>query len=481
MRLRILFVSLFLVGLVGGVFAWVSSRIEEGENYGPHGWGSDRIQAECDRLQVLLAPRVERHAGRSFRRPVTIRVTANRQALDLLIQDLQQRHEQGHIPAERVEEIRQLDGDSLGMFLGLYRPLAREILVLPENMEASMDLLGLDEDDIPALLAYMVAHELTHALQDDYVSLLAYEAAGPCQADRSLIATFEGHATWVGWRAAGDVVDIGHVRERIEAQPLPELFLAEYVPQLFGYRYGHRWMDAVYRRHGVEGQWAYLAEPPEQFWPFVGAYGFRPAAAEKLDRRVRRALQVGPDRQVTETVRTGGIDDRAFARNMVQQVPTSLEQMEGIVCFDIGADQGAVLSFAAESAAADFFASARVVLEQNDDEDWQKIQKPQRLRIGHIAGPGPGRSLLLEKTGRHSKQVRILLRAGRHVIVYERTLWPVLPISRLYSSDLEQWINVLWAEFGGKGWVKNIRWQETRGELPEPEPPMRDAIEIPLD
>ncbi len=469
-------VSLFVVGLVGGLIAWISLTTGDAQPYPPDGWSRQRIESECNRLQAQLEPHVQRHAGRSFRRPVGLRVVTNRQALDLLIRDFQRRHEQGHISAEKVEEVRQLDETQMVM-LGLYRPLGREILILPESLEASLERTGLKEDDIPALLAYVVAHELTHALQDDHVSLLGYETAEAREADWSIIAAFEGHATWVGWRAAEDLVDIGRVRDHIEGQPIPNLFLARFAPQLFGYRYGHRWMDAIYRRDGLEGQWARLAEPPEQFWPFVGAYGFGRAAAERLDRRLRRALHAGGHRRVSDTVRIGAVFGRDFIRELVEQAPASLGQMEAIVYFEGGTDEGSVLAFATESAATGFFRSAGNVLTSGIHDRWRDEQQTGRLRIGHIRGPGSGRSLLLEwiRPGLH--EARVLLRSGRHVILYDR-LCPVpgLSIQRLYASELERRINLLYAEFGGQGWIKNIRWRETLGEIRDLPP-----IEIPPD
>jgi hypothetical protein len=209
------------------------------------------------------------------------------------------------MPADEARrQARSSVADTGATFVGKYGFLDHNLYVVPSAVRAALADEGLDPDLQTAVLELVVAHVLTHALQDQQADL--DEAVIHRSGNDSVMALnclVEGHAVWVheqvgaarGHPEAVAAVakilgyDLGRPAIGID----PERYYTSYV-----YGQGRAFVDHFVQRQGTEVVWAMLENPPLASSMIIhpATYGSSPLPMRE---RTREALRRGRDHLVS--------------------------------------------------------------------------------------------------------------------------------------------------------------------------------------
>ncbi len=158
-----------------------------------------RQQAEA--WTAGLVPVVERVAGRRFRQVPRVAVVERsglEAALARVYLEELGREMEGVDVSLLAERARDLALAQAPAVLGLYEPSVRCVFLAPANLLPIVERLDGGADQCEPLAKVVIAHELTHALQDQELDLGSHTAAAPdAEALEALWAALEGHAVLV--------------------------------------------------------------------------------------------------------------------------------------------------------------------------------------------------------------------------------------------------------------------------------------------
>lgn len=262
--------SAFLAWLAAAALA--GSPLDEIVGLEPHRRPTDAspvTDAELRAMVSELAGRVEAVAGRSFTRLPEV-VLADRNIIGEVVF-----REQAHLlravedmPGQEADEnARRSAARSGGTFAGKYGFLDGKLYVAPLDLEESVAFAGAPAWILRPLLRVVIAHELTHALQDQHLDLdrAALEATDP-DAIMALNCAMEGHAVWVH-EQVGEAEGLGEAVEwmarlleydaPIRRRMDPDVFYQTYV-----YGLGREFVAYHARQGGNDEVWRVLAAPP---------------------------------------------------------------------------------------------------------------------------------------------------------------------------------------------------------------------------
>jgi hypothetical protein len=227
-------------------------------------------QTEVEWMMREVAPLVEQVAGRRFTTlpelvmadPKRIAEVVYEEQLHLL------RDVDGMAEADAEASARRTAVDVSGAFAGKYGFLDGRLYVSIQGIEDSIALEGGQAWMLRPMVRVVVAHELAHALQDQYTNLEALvQAADGGDAIMAINCAVEGHAVWVheqvgekaGLGAAVDLMTrlLGYdmpVRRRMD----PGDFYHTYV-----YGLGRDFIAYQAEKGGTERVWQVLGDPPD--------------------------------------------------------------------------------------------------------------------------------------------------------------------------------------------------------------------------
>ncbi|MEZ4235398.1 MAG: hypothetical protein R3F59_04405 [Myxococcota bacterium] len=237
-------------------------------------WRAHDVPSEVSATELAwmareVAPVVERVAGRKLTEmpeivlasPERISEVVYQEQLDLLL------HSEGADPAEAERTARRTARDVGGAFAGKYGFIDHKLYVSVDGVERSMLLEGAPEWLLRPLLRLTIAHELAHALQDQYTDLATLVHQAPtADAIMAINCTVEGHAVWVH-EQVGAQTGLGEAVAYMERmlgydQPIrrrmdPDGFYHAYV-----YGLGRDFVAWQAEAGGTQRVWRVLAAPP---------------------------------------------------------------------------------------------------------------------------------------------------------------------------------------------------------------------------
>lgn len=236
------------------------------------------LQAQADSWAAELSPIVERVCGRAFKAPPMLQVV-DRPTLAAALSGRVREQYEGFLPAlpeaylDRL--FRALAAWESVALLGVYDHVDDVLYVVPSNVRAVLAAFDLDERHFEPFVKLVVAHELTHALQDQEIDLTSPPPWGHTPDGwQAYEATVEGHAVFVQ-ELVGSALGIDDTSVEISrmlaagAVPVEAPWLADVsrtVAVLFEEIYlGGR--DFIAHHHGatgMDGVWGILAAPPPQ-------------------------------------------------------------------------------------------------------------------------------------------------------------------------------------------------------------------------
>jgi len=158
-------------------------------------------------------------------------------------------------------------------FLGVYSPKMQVLYLLPRNFDPLMKLAEIDPKYQQDVVKLIVAHELSHALQDQHMSLAALQDnANSVEKSLALSATMEGFAMFMQERVAAEMKLDDAARELGSSistgaikgiDPALEANLTRARGMVQGiYMSGRDFINWQYEHGGIERVWQVLAAPP---------------------------------------------------------------------------------------------------------------------------------------------------------------------------------------------------------------------------
>ena len=234
-------------------------------------------QEQVDEWVDQLKPLVEEAAGRRFTTDPEVGIATRAQLTASLVRDLQ-RQAAGQMPwatqPEREQAVEPQAQMLAAALLGQYSFTDRRLYLAAGNTRPLLRFGKVDEKLMEPIVKLVVAHELTHSLQDQHVDISAMidERSGNMDALQALSATVEGHAVFiqdkVGERLGLDDATMEFARllsaGAVEFDDPALHMLSQIVAGQFEQVYlgGRDFITHHFREGGTDRLWEILAAPP---------------------------------------------------------------------------------------------------------------------------------------------------------------------------------------------------------------------------
>lgn len=284
-------------------------------------------------LVAEVAPHVEAAAGREFTE-IPFAGIGTADTLARLVEEDSRVVYAAMYPDLDRESVRQLAAtqpvDTLGI-VGKYAPRGGTLYMVPAAVDHAVQAGQIAQDQRGDYVRLVLAHELTHALQDQHTDTLArLSACADIEALQAYQGVIEGHAMWVEEQVASrlglsdlywaSVTGQGWGRDGLEDPGAWSLWAT--------YGQGRAFMEWHYEDGGTDRQWAILADPPRTTTPV-----FRPERwGDEREAPDLREVLDGVEQHLTrgawlaQTARVG----EASLRVQAWGSPGALEAMDGL-------------------------------------------------------------------------------------------------------------------------------------------------------
>lgn len=253
--------------------------------------------AEAAAVVKELIPLVERAAWRRFRRPPAVKVVGRAEVAAALERDLFPQYRNLMPQASPAEISRLVAAEAIGaapFLLGKFGFADRTLFLVPRNVRPMMQAAGIPEGMTPAVVKLLIAHELTHALHDQYLGLQK-TIGGMREQERltAFSAAIEGHAIFVTDAVAAALglgreaiefarlLSAGVVEGRDPGQDLVRRIRETQYQQI--YQGGRRFIEFQFSRLGRERLWEVLVKPPTRTSMIARPETWSPEAAPRPD------------------------------------------------------------------------------------------------------------------------------------------------------------------------------------------------------
>ncbi len=229
-------------------------------------------EAEIRAFVAEVVPHVERVMGRKFKRIPPLVIDDTEEVARILAADMEPQLRREN-PALGDEAIARSALAAARRFapdlLGKYGVKAQKLGLLPKGLDDTLEEHHIDPKHAAGILKTLLAHELTHALQAQYVDLLGlFASAKTDDAQVASTAVIEGQAMFVQ-EQVGDALELGAAARQYsrifssETQDFPDpAHRTALARQEFTYIEGKRFAEWHYKNGGAERLWAILARPP---------------------------------------------------------------------------------------------------------------------------------------------------------------------------------------------------------------------------
>ena len=262
--------------------------------------GQTSERQDLEAMVAELIPVVEQQAGRQFLSEPEL-VLADRHILAKVLYD-EQIHLLRNLVSLDEEEARasaaRTSTNLSSAFDGKYGFLDKKLYVVSDGIRQALSRHGVSEDLVRPVIQIVLAHELTHALQDQHADLDAVVSSRvDADAVMAVNCLIEGHAVWVhervgralGYHEAVDVVGeiLGYRSGEGGISSLPSAFYTSYV-----YGQGRKFVDYHASSTGPEMTWKMLINPPGTTSMIVDPKTYNPYVAPAWREDVRTAVAV---------------------------------------------------------------------------------------------------------------------------------------------------------------------------------------------
>lgn len=220
---------------------------------------------------IEVEPLVEKYTGWECEWPVAFQLVTRTQYADAIIADIRKGPSKEDLGVS-AEELRAfLEAQAAGL-LGVYSPISKKLFFLPGNLKPSMRSLGLEHRFMRDLVEVIMAHELTHSVQDAKLKLMERQRRMFSKDEKDAwIMLVEGHASWVQERVAADL-GLEESAQRFAEQLMKKhsRFIGAAGESndlgganMRGYIKGKLFVEAVYDKGGVKAVQRLFDDPPK--------------------------------------------------------------------------------------------------------------------------------------------------------------------------------------------------------------------------
>lgn len=220
---------------------------------------------------IEVEPLVEKHTGWDCPWPIPFRLVTRTQYAETMTSQLKT-HLPPQFQADRGAEAmlkEMMQSHSVGL-LGCYSEASKSLFFLPGNLKPVLRSLGVEDRYSRNLIELILAHELTHAVQDS-VCHLSERSKKMATEDEQTAWTMivEGHASWVADLVADDL-KTGEAAQRMaermaasNVSPTWRNSRSHTDANLRGYTTGKKFVAAVFARGGIKAVQALFDKPPK--------------------------------------------------------------------------------------------------------------------------------------------------------------------------------------------------------------------------
>ncbi|HNV72833.1 MAG TPA: hypothetical protein PKO06_24205, partial [Candidatus Ozemobacteraceae bacterium] len=154
--------------------------------------------ADVERVFPQIVPLVEKAAGRTFKKTPVWKIANRQQVAEVLAADILPQLDNllpNATPEQRREVGLKQAQSMAALMLGKYGFSDRTFYLLPRNFLPLFRVTKVPPSQVSSILQLIIAHELTHALQDQEIGLLSKIAnIRDNETGLAFNATIEGHA-----------------------------------------------------------------------------------------------------------------------------------------------------------------------------------------------------------------------------------------------------------------------------------------------
>ena len=260
--------------------------------------GEPAFTAEQAKKYVAeLTPLVEKAAGKKFTRAPKVVLAGRDEVAKSLVADLTMQYERllPNLTAKQRRKQAQREAKMFVMaLLGKYGLLDKTLYLLPKNFPPLLRLIKVDKKHTEAIVKLAIAHELTHALQDQTVDLA--KGFGRCRSldpTNAFEAAMEGHAMLVQGMVGEALKLDKEAREaaakaaskRLDSDDPMANLMGEIIAQRYEFVYsqGRKFMAHHYRAGGAKKLWRILAAPPATSAMIAAPETYSPVRTKTID------------------------------------------------------------------------------------------------------------------------------------------------------------------------------------------------------
>lgn len=147
-----------------------------------------------------LIPLIEKHAGKKFVKVPQVKIIDRKGMTKILSEEFESQFKNMYSQASN-EELHIMASKQAAAFsttlLGKYSIFEKTVYLMPKNIKPLFTLLNVDQENLKPLIKVVIAHELTHALQNQEINLQKLFSLNNIDAMQAYNATIEGHAVFV--------------------------------------------------------------------------------------------------------------------------------------------------------------------------------------------------------------------------------------------------------------------------------------------
>jgi|GEM_PF-3191139 len=245
-----------------------------------------------------IIPLIEKFTGKKFIKVPQVKLTDRKGMTEVLSKEFTLQFK-NMFPQASEEEIQAMALSHAAAFsttlLGKYSIFEHTVYLMPKNIKPLFTLLNVDQSNLRPLLKVVIAHELTHALQNQEINLQKLLSLNNIDAIQAYNAMIEGHAVFVSELIARE---LGIEKAAIELarmlsagainidDPLMDAanktVSAVYEEVYLG---GKKFIEYHYQQGGNIRLWQILNSPPTQTAMIANpdTYSFEQTKTKKLD------------------------------------------------------------------------------------------------------------------------------------------------------------------------------------------------------
>jgi hypothetical protein len=239
---------------------------------------------------------VEKYTGKKFEKLPPVKLINRNELAEILLEELKPQYtkEFPNYTKEQIHLISLIHSKTKSIsFLGKYQENDGTLYLMPTNLNPMLQLARIDKKHTQPILRLLVAHELTHALQDQETQLKRFDQIDKFDEKLAFAATIEGHAVFVQNKIAEELGLQDSMSELLRflssesvtfREPLLEVTKnINSIQDEQKYIEGEKFIRYHHELGGNERVWEILAHPPAKTSMIIHPESYNSAKLAEID------------------------------------------------------------------------------------------------------------------------------------------------------------------------------------------------------